>query len=104
MKAKHTSSPWKIQQGDAYINGDRPCYGLQGPKGEWLGWLNKWKDDPKASAANARLIAAAPEMADFIAKLASIWEQNPHREIHREEVWGKNDLTVLEQARALLTK
>ncbi len=60
-ETKHTPGPWQIEKTDAFVN-NQPRYSLVGQDGEWLGWLNKWPDHPKESAANARLIAAAPEL------------------------------------------
>jgi len=54
---KHTKGPWKLENLPSYNQGE-PCYGLVGLYGEFIGWLNKWEDDPEGSAANARRIVA----------------------------------------------
>ncbi|MEE9366697.1 MAG: hypothetical protein V3W44_08430 [Dehalococcoidales bacterium] len=109
MKHKHTSGPWKVGKpveddaGFEYIPIESKS-GAVGGVPAYPAFSRPAQNIAPDNPANARLMAKAPEMLDFIAKLVSIWEQSPDREIHREEVWGKNDLTILEQARGLLAQ
>lgn len=62
QNAKHTPGPWKLCQSEcSRHDGDRYVYG-QGPLKGVICSMNGGPNDDSTVLANARLIAAAPEM------------------------------------------
>ncbi len=58
---EYTPGPWDVEEGYLTAAGGRFT----------LGYLYKWeKDAPKEAAANARLIAAAPDLLDALIAIA----------------------------------
>ena len=60
MNTAHTPGPWVVD----YL---RTCDEIVGPKNESIAQTGSWMDSEKEEQhANARLIAAAPTMYDYI--------------------------------------
>lgn len=83
IKAKHTPGPWKIDYGyNRSINFIGPCVPDQYAGSSWL----------RVTEANARLIAAAPELLEALKLLV----EDRHPEFIPAHKW--------EQARAAIAK
>lgn len=58
-KVEYTSGPWELETAETVCDNLREVYG----EGEVIALVPDWKDsDPITADANARLIAAAPEL------------------------------------------
>lgn len=82
MSAKHTPGPWSVVYYDA---GDKDewndCPSIEAPEDQdcavvhWAGFKQRYwtsaRGDQRQIDANARLIAAAPTMHDYVAKRAA---------------------------------
>src|SRR5712692_4636849 len=62
---EHTPGPWTLSHG--LVRPDSPrCRIVSGEKGASLTFVNIWHDAPEEAEANARLIAAAPELLEAV--------------------------------------
>lgn len=66
MNTKWTPGPWKVLRPDQ----------VRGPYGEWICSCKGGRHREQKDAANAQLIAAAPEMAEALESIARIIEHN----------------------------
>lgn len=80
--SQHTPGPWKVEDGIFVVGPDRVSI--------FGGASTKRSDD--VCEANARLIAAAPEMFEYLCNLARVWAMSQ----------GEN--ATLDILRALLAK
>lgn len=75
MSAAHTPGPWPIERtGD----GKRIIVGpglIEGPHGYDIAEVYSDDCDPEEATANARLIAAAPELLEALEKLAAFADE-----------------------------
>ena len=92
MQTKHTPGPWHI--GVRTFHAGRDVYG---PKGEPVAVADQELTLPEESAANARLIAAAP---DLLAALEALVGEADLGEVDLDD----DDRAKLEQARAAIAK
>lgn len=97
-----TPGPWRVEQGTTLVWGacnrdDQSNYGMGYPIAECrITPSSSWAKGPNADEgeANAHLIAAAPDMLDFIRQIAK-----------RDPVFAKgHEKQVIADARALVTK
>ena len=85
IKAKHTPGPWKIDYGyNRSINFIGPCVPDQYAGSSWL----------RVTEANARLIAAAPELLDALKGMLEVFGDE----------FGMDDSSVCDDARAAIAK
>lgn len=117
MSTPWTPGPWRVEQGTLLVWGacdpdDSSSYGMGYPVCvgcQPAAWAKNDKPMPEKQAANARLIAAAPEMAELIEELFddhfATWMAA------RAEVDGRNRAEALfegeestQKARALLAR
>ena len=85
IKAKHTPGPWKIDYGyNRSINFIGPCVPDQYAGSSWL----------RVTEANARLIAAAPELLDALKGMLEVFGDE----------FGMGNSSVCDDARAAITK
>jgi len=77
--SKHTPGPWKVAGGPSWEETEA-CYHIVDSKKGWVAQLwNKYEEDFKSreeSKANARLIAAAPEMLEALEKVKEYIEHS----------------------------
>ena len=67
-KTTHTPGPWKLlHHTAAQHDGDRAIYG---PGDKWIADMNGGPNDNSETLANARLIAAAPDMLRALKQLS----------------------------------
>ena len=64
MITKHTPGPWKVY--DPEIPGTKTTYGIDGPQGQPVVYFGATPKDGINLLADARLIAAAPELLAFV--------------------------------------
>jgi hypothetical protein len=64
---KHTPGPWRIAA-DMHGIGNMPVHGVEAADGTAIANCGKWK----GAEANARLIAAAPELLDQLAQCLAV--------------------------------
>lgn len=67
MSAKHTPGPWKVY--DPEMPDTKATYGIDGPQGQPVVYFGITHNDGINLLADARLIAAAPELLEAL-KLA----------------------------------
>lgn len=85
IKAKHTPGPWKIDYGyNRSINFIGPCVPDQYAGSSWL----------QVTEANARLIAAAPDLLDALKGMLEVFGDE----------FGMGDSSVCDDARAAISK
>ena len=85
IKAKHTPGPWKIDYGyNRSINFIGPCVPDQYAGSSWL----------RVTEANARLIAAAPELLDALKGMLEVFGDE----------FGMGNSSVCDDARAAIAK
>lgn len=85
IKAKHTPGPWKIDYGyNRSINFIGPCVPDQYAGSSWL----------RVTEANARLIAAAPDLLDALKGMLEVFGDE----------FGMGDSSVCDDARAAISK
>jgi len=73
-ESKHTPGPWVHNPTDEPQNADRH---VRVDDGQWLRVIAKVKHGEKDNArANARLIAAAPDLLEVLERLIA-WHENP---------------------------
>ena len=85
IKAKHTPGPWKIDYGyNRIINFIGPCVPDQYAGSSWL----------QVTEANARLIAAAPDLLDALKGMLEVFGDE----------FGMGDSSVCDDARAAISK
>ena len=85
MSAKHTPGPWKIDYGyNRIINFIGPCVPDQYAGSSWL----------QVTEANARLIAAAPDLLDALKGMLEVFGDE----------FGMGDSSVCDDARAAISK
>ena len=75
METKHTPGPWTVRDHGGYIEVETP----DEPPVAHFGDLSINGPDHNWALANARLIAAAPDMAAALAAIISRAEWNGHR-------------------------
>ena len=63
MSAKHTPGPWKVYAPE--MPGTKATYGIDGPQGQAVVYFGITHKDGINLLADARLIAAAPELLEF---------------------------------------
>ena len=61
MTTATSTAPWRTQKA-VHRQYDRDWLLVFGAHGECLAWVNKWSDEPQEAEANAKLIAAAPDL------------------------------------------
>lgn len=64
MSAKHTPGPWKVY--DPEMPSTKATYGIDGPQGQPVVCFGVTRKDGINLLADARLIAAAPELLEFV--------------------------------------
>lgn len=64
MSAKHTPGPWKVYAPE--MPGTKATYGIDGPQGQAVVYFGITHKDGINLLADARLIAAAPELLDAL--------------------------------------
>lgn len=70
MKTKHTPGPWTVEGSCVRSKNDRDWVcetSIRNLAGKFVGWTKK--DEEVIAPANARLIAAAPELLDALKRL-----------------------------------
>jgi gentisate 1,2-dioxygenase len=85
--SKHTPGPWKIV--DAWND-----HMVEGQNGEEIIWQDGPHGTPTINEANARLIAAAPDLLEALENLAD----------YVDERAGDNECRPIENARAAIAK
>ena len=77
--AKHTPGPWKSYEDDGFIN-------LMVVDAEGYYIAEAMGRTKKNMEANARLIAAAPELLEALEKLCNRWQGDTELYAHGEEI------------------
>lgn len=97
----HTPGPWKLARNGSHAGRIAVVHGCMNPdpSSDKYGWLEIWSrswvghDTPQHMEANARLIAAAPELYDVLCDIVGWLEQG-----------GTIDPAVIEEAKAVIAK
>lgn len=102
MAEKHTEGPWRVQPFKKYVSGG--CRIIQAHKAgdhkqaQWqtevcctVGLNNDNKDQ-----ANARLIAAAPELLEALKQMVRAWDIWSQR--HADNLWADKSRRIITQA------
>ena len=90
---KHTPGPWTAKQDTANGNDRFIISGRNGAFGHWQGWAADGVTTEEEDEANARLIAAAPDLLNMLRRMAD-----------ETAGGGVPCLLTLEQARAAISK
>lgn len=110
MSTPWTPGPWRVEQGTLLVWGacdpdDSSSYGMGYPVCvgcQPAAWAKNDKPMPEEQAANARLIAAAPEMAELFEQ----WIE-PYRGLSNGElsvIFGDKVRHTITETRALLAR
>lgn len=93
MTKSHTPGPWEVDD----VLSSQASNAISAPTWGMLATVSKGtaKDDEKEALANARLIAAAPELLEALKALCVRWKGNPDNYSHAAEI---------RQARAAIAK
>lgn len=84
-QAKHTPGPWHTTN-QLNPNGNRLITNAHG----YIATVPGWEvDAPDEAKANARLIAAAPDMKSELEGFANIFQAFLRKEINKEEAWAE---------------
>ena len=112
---KHTPGPWTAtHKGADYWSADCDFDAASGAASMAIGSSNNrhpvalviwpdWRDHPEHDA-NARLIAAAPEMVELLEEAASPWADMTDAELEHDAAQGDKHAVWLIRVRALLSK
>lgn len=100
MKTSHTPGPWSVVPGTN-------CFHVKAP--DW--YVAKTGNDTPEAQANARLIAAAPELLEMLQAVVGLLERHVIIPVDQEtgeiknthRIFGK-DLIRIEMAKALIAK
>lgn len=99
MEQRHTSSPWHVDWRSP--NDVRIC-SSEGPR-ESICWMANWLPEFQAEVqANARLIAAAPELYEALERLLDHIERIPYRDPANMRLGDTNPF--IDRARSALSK
>lgn len=100
---KHTPGPWRISRTsgmEIFINQD---YDQPNRVPGYFAEVRRFTSDHEQVDANARLIAAAPELLEALEQLVSDYERGIHVEFGGSP-WLKEKLEELDYARAAIAK
>lgn len=70
MSAKHTPGPWKVYAPE--MPGTKATYGIDGPQGQAVVYFGITHKDGINLLADARLIAAAPELLEALKAMIEV--------------------------------
>ena len=91
MERKHTPGPWKF-----HANGDANDYSILGPNNNWvIAFIQNGEIWTEQQLANAKLIAAAPDMLEALVKWINYFESNPEDQNANKEFdiyWSTHEL------------
>lgn len=94
MSAKHTTGPWSAEP--TCPNDGVNCWFIVSEDRKQVGSVDGYQGDPEREA-NARLIAAAPDLLEALQNVVDAWSSQFERQGHMAPEWAK-------KARAAITK
>lgn len=93
--AKWTPGPWETDRNNVHSGQIATIHGCTG--GDWVEvWSPNWPESEEEQEANARLIAAAPELAESLRELVDILDNEDER------AWFSMTKDALDKAQKLL--
>lgn len=104
---KHTPGPWKAKTLEEWVEGKGGLVVIDAP-GKWLSLANAHihRDSREEGEANARLIAAAPDLLEALeamdALVESLWDSVPWGDTFNLDIRALNE--VPGKARAAIAK
>lgn len=110
--SKHTPGPWEVKSGmscrrveDTHGGAVTIIYNHQEYNGEACGSITSQNKTDDELQANARIIAAAPELLEACeALLVMMGKQGGHRKLDDQLTWRANDEKAEATARAAIAK
>lgn len=95
MTTKHTPGPWNFHPCDAYAT----CFDVLCEKGYYVATTHDGVRGDRNADANARLIAAAPDLLEALQNIAEYWNQDQNEAAMADACWH-----AIHTARAAIAK
>ena len=95
MTTKYTPGPWNFQPCDEYVN----CFDVLCEEDYYVATTHDGVRGDKNAGANARLIAAAPDLLEALQNIAEHWNQDQNEAAMADACWH-----AIHTARAAIAK